>query len=460
MTCPAEPPKSDPQSHDPAARAARAFPIMAIGMSAGGLEAATEFLSAAPADTGMALVIVPAKTLLIEDGVLRGFNPELTVAGQDSASVDEALRATNEKLRSLDEELTAVISQLGRKVGELEEAEKARQTAEAIVETVRDPLILLDPDLRVRSANAAFHRLFGSAAAESVGRPIFELAQGRWDIPELRLGLESLIPEGRQIDDFEVALETPMLGRRNLVLTARRIGGPGERSELILLAIEDVTARRISSRHQDILVTELSHRVKNTLTVVQSIAAQTLKGSPSIEAFNEAFLGRLQALSGAHDMIIEGSWNGVEVRSIIERALRPFQLEDRVAVSQGPGLELHPQATLALAMILHELATNAVKHGALSASAGRVAVAWRIRDNAAAEGRTLVLDWIETDGPAVTPPSRRGFGVRFVERSVAYELGGAASLDFDRAGLRAFLEIPLAAAVMPADRAPDQADDD
>ncbi|WP_195180435.1 sensor histidine kinase [Mesorhizobium sp. INR15] len=232
-----------------------------------------------------------------------------------------------------------------------------------------------------------------------------------------------------------------------MMLNARRIDGDDRSGELVLLAMEDITERRDSARHQELLVGELSHRVKNTLAVVQSIAAQTLRHSNSLDAFAEAFQGRLQALAGANDAIIDGSWKGVTLRHIIQRSLKPFGVERQVALADGPEIDLRPQACLALAMILHELATNAVKYGALSVPAGLVSIAWRA--DLDGKKKTIAIDWTESDGPSVETPSRRGQGTRFIERSIAYELKGKASVAFERDGLRATLTFPSITAIMP-----------
>lgn len=323
----------------------------------------------------------------------------------------------------------------------------ARDYAEAIIETVRDPLLALSGDLRVRSANSAFYDTFGISAAETAGRLVYELVDGQWNIPPLRTLLEELIPNRQQIDDYEISLEVPRRGTRCMMLNARRIDGDDRNGELVLLAMEDITERRDSARHQELLVGELSHRVKNTLAVVQSIAAQTLRHSNSLDTFGEAFQGRLQALAGANDAIIDGSWKGVTLRHIIQRSLKPFGIDQQVALADGPEIDLRPQASLALAMILHELATNAVKYGALSVPVGLVSIAWRI--DPVGKEQTITIEWTERDGPVVETPSRRGQGTRFIERSIAYELKGKASVAFARGGLRATLSFPSMAATMP-----------
>ena len=324
---------------------------------------------------------------------------------------------------------------------------RARDYAEGMVETVRDPLLVLSADLKVRSANAAFYSLFQTTATESVGRLVYELSEGRWNVGGLRVLLEEMLPERGQIDDFEVEVPLPDLGARVLQLNARRIAGHAGATELILLAMEDITERRGASRHQDLMVGELSHRVKNMLAVVQSIAAQTHRGSASLEAFSAAFGGRLEALAGANDAVFEAGWKGVPMADIVARALKPFGAPAQIVIGDRPVVVLNPKAGVALAMILHELATNAVKYGGFSTSAGQVAVGWRV-DPDDAEGR-IVIDWTESGGPPVAAQAGMGQGARFIERSIAHELGGHADVSYAPDGLTVALSFPARSAMMP-----------
>lgn len=324
---------------------------------------------------------------------------------------------------------------------------EAKIFAEAIIETIRHPLLALSGDLRVRSANAAFHLTFGLSPDEVIGSLIYELVDGQWNVPPLKELLEQLVPEHRRIDDYELTLEVPRLGSRTMLMNARCIADNHGSGELVLLAIEDITERREAARHQELLVGELSHRVKNTLAVVQSIAVQTLRNSSSLEYFGEAFQGRLQALARANDAILDGSWKGVTLRHTIQRSLRPFAVEGRIKLAEGPEIDLRPQACLAITMILHELTTNAFKYGALSVPAGSIDIVWRI--DAPGTKQAISIAWRERDGPVVAPPIRQGQGTRFIERSIAYELGGKASIVFNTDGLAATLVFPSRSSIMP-----------
>ena len=325
--------------------------------------------------------------------------------------------------------------------GEQRELRAARDFAEATVNTVRDPLLVLTADCKVVSANPAFYRMFKLKPGEVEGKPWFEIENGQWDVPRLHELLEKMLPEEGQVNDFEVEHDFPKLGKRCILVNARRIAGEGKRPDLILIAKEDITDRRDAERHQLLLVGELSHRVKNTLAIVQSIATQTLRHSKDFEQFDRAFIGRIHALSRAHDMVLNSGFTDIELKSIIEQAVKPFQINGQIKVSKGPSVPLGQAASQCLTLLFHELATNAVKYGALSADNGGVAIDWKIdgRDGS----RRVVLNWSERGGPEVTSPPRPSHGTRFIQKSVAHDLRGEAKLDFEPAGLRATIAFPV-----------------
>ncbi|MEO9190719.1 MAG: CheR family methyltransferase, partial [Acetobacteraceae bacterium] len=322
-----------------------------------------------------------------------------------------------------------------------EAIDEARIYAEAIVETTRQPLVILDADLRVRSANHAFHARFDLAPDRTKGRRIYELHDGDWDIPELRRVLEEVLPENQEVHDVTVALGPDGPGQRTLLLNARKLERKS-RETLILLAIEDVTERRAGVAHQEMLMGELSHRIKNTLATVQAISDQTLRSSASMDDFRQAFEGRLNALAEVHDLLVDKNWVGTEIGQIVARTLEPYRTENanRIA-AHGSRLTMRPQKGVALAMILHELATNAAKYGALSVPDGRLAVTWHRDDY----GTKIRVEWRETGGPPVSPPAHQGFGTKMIERGTAHELGGEARIEYKADGVRCELIFPWVA---------------
>jgi two-component sensor histidine kinase len=243
----------------------------------------------------------------------------------------------------------------------------------------------------------------------------------------------------------EIAIESLRRGATDYVLKQRLARLPPVVARAIAEARERAERRRAED-NLHLLVAELSHRVKNTLATVLSIAQQTLRGSASLEEFEPTFIGRVIALSEAHGLLFKTHWTATGLADIVERTFAPLGRADGSDyAAAGPPVQLNPRATLTLSMVLHELAANAIKHGAFSRPCGHVDIAWDLSPPAAdAPGDPVVsLQWRETGGPAVQAPERRGFGTRLLERSAAYELGGSVSLDFAASGLICRLTFPL-----------------
>jgi PAS domain S-box-containing protein len=202
--------------------------------------------------------------------------------------------------------------------------------------------------------------------------------------------------------------------------------------------VQDITERRRAEEQQQLLMDELNHRVKNTLATVQSLAAQTLRSSGTPGEFAESMKGRLAALAGSHTLLTRTKWQGTSLAELVAQQLAPFGSATREVTISGEEVFLKPTAALAFGMVLHELTINAVKYGALSVPKGRVAVTW-----VADEDSKLIVSWVESGGPPVQVPARRGFGRRMIEQGLAYELAGKVTLTFAAEGLRARIEVPL-----------------
>lgn len=184
---------------------------------------------------------------------------------------------------------------------------------------------------------------------------------------------------------------------------------------------------------------ELNHRVRNTLTTVQSLARQSRRTDET----GERLEGLIIALSKTHDLLSRGDWTGAPLRTVLENELAPFRdgRQDRFRLD-GPDIDLSPRYVLALGMTLHELTTNAAKYGALSVETGIVDIVWRVATDESG-ARRLAMEWRESGGPPVTEPPRRGYGTRLINGGVAHELGSTVHLDFNAAGLRCTLDVPL-----------------
>ena len=201
-----------------------------------------------------------------------------------------------------------------------------------------------------------------------------------------------------------------------------------------------VLERKRTEEHQELLIGELNHRVKNMLAIVQSLAAQTFKGAapPTVR---RAFDSRLAALAASHDVLTAENWESASIREIVGKAALGCGADGDRTRLEGPDVRLDPRTAVSLSLALHELCTNAVKYGAFLNDSGTVTISWEILGSA---GVGLRLIWEEHGGPPVAPPKSRGFGSRMIERALAGELGGTARLEFLPGGVRCVLEVPLA----------------
>lgn len=206
--------------------------------------------------------------------------------------------------------------------------------------------------------------------------------------------------------------------------------------------ITDITDRRQayqaladSERQQRILINELNHRVKNTLATVQSIARQTARRTPDIKMFTTLFEARLLALSNTQNLLTAGNWEWVDLRDLLVQELAPYA--DEQVYLNGPSVSLNPLQTQGLGMAFHELAVNAAKYGALSAAGGQVRVDWSLNNG------VLLLDWVESGGPAVRSPERRGFGSDLIDSTINRSLNGSAALAYPPEGFAFSLRLPL-----------------
>jgi two-component sensor histidine kinase len=303
--------------------------------------------------------------------------------------------------------------------------------------------VLRGPDHRFELVNDAYLQLIGRR--DVVGKPLLEA------LPELvGQGFVELLDKVHRTGE-------PFVGREARFMVQRTPDAPLEETFVdfvnqpildedgrvsgIFVQGSDVTDRARAMGQQRLLLAELNHRVKNTLATIQSIAAQTLRSTPSPEQFRRSFEARLVALSHTHDVLTRTHWQGADLRRLLNAELDPHG-GSRVRL-HGPDVLLPPGAALALGLVFHEMATNAAKYGALSAEAGRVSVRWKIIGGHA--GCHLVLDWTETGGPPVSAPSRRGFGSRLIERSLGGG-SGEAHLDFRPEGVAARLRVRLGGA--------------
>ena len=311
--------------------------------------------------------------------------------------------------------------------------------AQGIVDTLREPLLVLDQAGCVVTGNRAFFEKFRLDRDDTIGHSLFELGTGQWDIPELRRLLSEVLPKSVAVIGYEVTDEFAPLGRRTMLVSARRLIHPDNTSTNMLVTFEDVTDQVRKEAEKDILLAETRHRMKNLLAVVRALATQTEVEGRSAEEYRDAFLGRFEAVMRAEDLSPANAAE-TDLGTLVGQALEQAGAE-RCRVEPGPPVALKTEQVLPISMILHELVINASKYGALSTPGGIVHLTWSVASEA---GRNeLCLDWREENGPPVTAPERAGFGTRLIEFSAERSLGGAAELTFKPAGLRVRVTAPL-----------------
>jgi PAS domain S-box-containing protein len=324
------------------------------------------------------------------------------------------------------------------------EADSARLAA--IVDSSEDAIISKSLDGRVASWNAAATRILGYEAAEMIGQPITRI------IPPELLEEETMIlarlRRGERIEHFETVRATKDGRRVYVSLTVSPVRDRAGRIVGASKILRDITERKRAEETQELLVGELNHRVKNTLATVQSVAAQTLRQAQSPSDFVPSFLSRIQALASTHTLLTQSNWQGADVTALVQAQLFVDDTDEERIACSGPQIILEPQLALHLAMVLHELGTNARKHGALVARDGRISVSWAVEE---APVRALHLRWREAGVRRTNrdAPPKPGFGTLLIERSMRSVEGGEARMCFEADGISWNIRLPLPASTEP-----------
>lgn len=337
---------------------------------------------------------------------------------------------------------TAYLRDLAEQTASRAMALESEQRLRATYEHALAGIAEVSPEGQFLRVNERFCELTGYSRAELLERSFWDISHPD-DHPEERarfrdhmngdLGVYTVEKRYVRKDGRTVWVE----------LSASRVVDGSGRPLYGIRVVHDVTERRRWEEQQLLLVNELNHRVKNTLATVQSIVAQTVRGSGAPSEVRESVEGRLMALSRAHDVLTQENWEGADLRDIAARAIAPFAgTAPRFRIS-GPHVRLTPRLALALSMALHELATNAAKYGSLSSESGTVRLSWTLVGGASP---ALRLDWVEFGGPEVAQPDRFGFGSRLLQKGLAQDLGGEVRLEFARDGVRCHIVAPLEAA--------------
>ena len=338
-------------------------------------------------------------------------------------------------LRALDE---------GSNIAERKRVEIALRESEARFRHMADSapalIWMTDAEGQVVFANMHFDYVFGRPAADMLGDGWKDVILAE-DVERFQAAFRAAFEARRHF-----TVEVRVWDKDNRVRWLRCSGVPRLDDAHAFLGYTgcsmDITDVKLAQEQQMLLINELNHRVKNTLATVQSVAMQTLRNAATLEQARDDFEARLIALSRAHDVLTRENWEGANLQEIVNQAIEPYRRreENRFKI-KGGAVRLPPRTALVLAMALQELATNAVKYGALSNDTGRVEIAWKV--DPALDIPRLQLRWREAGGPPVELPTRRGFGSRLIERSLAQDLDGHVSLEFAPAGLVCTIDAPV-----------------
>jgi two-component system, chemotaxis family, CheB/CheR fusion protein len=318
-------------------------------------------------------------------------------------------------------------------IGDRKRADLHAQRLASIVESSDDAIVSKDLHGIITSWNRGAERLFGYKAEEAIGKPITIL------IPPDRVDEEpeilARIRRGERIDHYDTIRRRKDGRLIDISLTVSPLKDADGRIVGASKIARDITERKRAQEQQKLLVKEMKHRIKNSLATVQAIATQTLNRHAEER---DAFIARLHALGNAHDLLTSETWQTVSLQAIVTQALKPFQEQhhERIAVEGRANVWLDSTKSVVVAMVVHELATNALKYGALSNGSGRVSIAWKQHS----QPNLVKLVWQESGGPEISPPQRKGFGSHLIERAFGGQLGSA-QLVFNPQGVCCLLEI-------------------
>jgi two-component sensor histidine kinase len=371
---------------------------------------------------------------------LESTNAELKSSNEEYQSLNGGLRSANaaletsrEELRSVNEKLTTVNGELAHRVRELT---RATSDLKNFLESTQIATVFLDNDLRVMNFTPAITQMLPLVETD-VGRPIEQI--------KARIPIEELYDDVRRV-------------LRTLVSAERKLTAPDSGTHYIIrvlpyrsienfvagvvITFVDVTAMIRAEERQRLLLAELQHRVRNTLGVVRSIARRSSETSTTVEEYASHLDGRLNAFARTQAMVTRDPEGGIDLEYLVVEELLSYNAREgeQLRIS-GPTVRFQSKAAETFALAVHELATNAIKYGALSQPTGRVDVTWRV--DIGSDLPQLVFEWRERGGPSVKPPQRKGFGSELLERTLAFELKGRTTLTYDTSGIHCTITVPL-----------------
>ncbi|HJZ30089.1 MAG TPA: chemotaxis protein CheB [Hyphomicrobiaceae bacterium] len=360
---------------------------------------------------------------------LRASNEELQSMNEEYRSTSEELETSKEELQSINEELQTLNNELKMK---LESVSRAHNDLQNLMAATDVATLFLDPELRINRFTPRLAQIFNVVPGDE-GRPITDFTH--------RLIYEELTRDARRVLADLAAVERTVKSKdeRWFLLRIRPYRTLDDRIEGVVVTFVDVTdQRQMEERwqaNQRLMLNELSHRFKNTHAVIQAIARQSLVDSGASDGAQQALAARLQALARSHDLLVQNEWHSIALELLAREHLAGMAA--RVEL-KGPHVELPAEIATPLGLVLHELATNASKYGALGKSGGRVRLRWEVVERGGKQELTLV--WSEHGGPAVSKPARHGFGSFLVENGIA---GAKVRREFQPTGLVVTIQFSL-----------------
>lgn len=318
-------------------------------------------------------------------------------------------------------------------------ARESERLARSILASANEAVIVCDRSGKVTHINAAAERICAEAPVGKKFDDAIELTFT--EASELMSGADivAMAAGGTPVQGLEAAVKTSSTDVTDVMISAAPLIVSGDRTQGCVVTLINLSQRKAAERRQALLMGELDHRVKNTLAMVLAISARTASHERTIEDFQKAFSGRIQALAATHTLLSNASWENLQIKDVLGVELAPYTtLSGGRITMEGLDIAVDSKTAVSLGLVFHELTTNAVKYGALSSRSGRLSV----RRVGLVEDGALVIEWEERDGPLVTPPTSSGFGQTLISRSLGSTAGGGTRLEFRPTGVVCQISIP------------------
>ncbi|WP_176222850.1 PAS domain S-box protein [Aurantimonas sp. 22II-16-19i] len=320
------------------------------------------------------------------------------------------------------------------------------QRLNAVLDNASVAVFVMDEQQHCIYMNPAAEVLTGYTLAETQGRPLHDVVHHTYPdgrpFPIEECAIDRAFPRNNKEQGEEVFVHKDG-SFYPIAFTASPIRDEDAKTVGTIIEVRDISREKAAKERQALLIGELHHRVKNTLTTVQSVMNFTLRTSDSMEAFRQGMTGRISSLARSHTLLTDNEWAGADLQKIIRAELEPYDDGKRLTLD-GAIFHLPVDVAVPLAMAVHELTTNAVKYGALSVPDGRLTVGWKTERT---ESSTMLhLEWVESNGPPVTPPARRGFGSTLLERVLGGQLGGTVEVNYPPEGARVRIQAVISQA--------------